>query len=343
MTRWGADYGASGANWGPNRVNPTVARVEIALGLAQNALTRLVSANNASNDLDFIPANVRVACNLGGQLFANTIGREDGVAGANGQCDLAELRCAMNGVWPALPHPVLGIIDSDAAHHISLLLAERAFAAVPAGRARIVINFDAHTDFSGAVPAVASLRCDNWGSFTVRAVPPVYVNPIADVYVMIGNKVQGLAAPNPPWSNTSARFRVPAAGGVPQAAQPVAGATIAQQIQQLIAMLNGYAAAMNNGNAWAGYTVYVTVDRDVQQTSYTDYGDGAYTVAAVWQAVDDCLTELDNNHVAFAGFDICGLPTYAGTSNVGGGMQPAGRIALACADVSTFHNRINLL
>jgi hypothetical protein len=219
------------------------------------------------------------------------------------------------------------------------LLAERAFAAVPAGRARIVINFDAHTDFSGAVPAVASLRCDNWGSFTVNAVPPVYVNPIADVYVMMGNKVQGLAAPNPLWSNTSARFRAP----VPAAAQPVAGATIAQQIQQLIVMLNGHAAAMNNGNAWAGYAVYVTVYRDVQQSSYTDYGDGAYTVAAVWQAVDDCLTELDNNNVAFAGFDICGLPTYAGTSHVSGGLMPAGRIALACTDVTTFHNQINAL
>jgi hypothetical protein len=343
MTRWGADYGPSGGVWGPNRVNPTVAQVETALGLAPNALTRLVPAHGTSRDLVFIPVATRGNCGLGPALFANPVGREDGVAGANGQCRLDQLRCAMNGVWPALPDPVLGIIDSDAAHHMSLLLAERAFAAVPAGHARIVINFDAHTDFSNP-PDVASLRCDNWGSFTVNAVPPVYANPIADVYVMIGNKVQGLRAPNPPWSNTIARFRVPGpAGGVPAAAQPVAGATIAQQIQQLIVMLNGYAAAMNNGNVWAGYAVYVTVDRDVQESSYTDYGDGAYTVAAVWQAVDDCLTELDNNNVAFAGFDICGLPTYAGKSNVSGGLQPAGRIALACANVTTFHNRITAL
>jgi hypothetical protein len=339
MTRWGADYGAPGVNWGAARVNPTVAQVETALGLGPAALPRLVPANNASNDLDFIPGGVRLGCALGGPLFANTVGRADGAAGANGQCNATDLRCAMNGVWPVLPHPVLGIIDSDAAHHVSLLLAERAFAAVPAGHARIVINFDAHTDYSSSPPNVASLRCDNWGSFTVRT-PAAYANPIADVYVMMGNKVQGLAPPNPLWSNTSARFRVPVpAAGVPAAVQPVAGATITAQVQELINKLNGYAVAMNGG-PWTGYDVYVTVDRDVQQSNYTDYGDGAYTVAAVWQAVHDCLTELHSNHVAFRGFDLCGLPTYAGTSHVSGGMQPAGRLGLACTDVTTFHNEI---
>jgi hypothetical protein len=117
------------------------------------------------------------------------VGSPGGVAGFNGQTNLAQLRCGMNTVWPALPHPVLGIIDSDAAHHVSLLLAERA------------------------------LR----------------------------------------------------------------------------------------------------------------------------QAVDDCLTALDVAGVIFAGFDICGLPTYAGGSVVGGGLAAVARVALACNDIVRFEGQIAAL
>lgn len=348
MTRWAAAYGGPGARFGAAQVDQTADQVGAALGVGMGLLPRLRPANNASNDLDYITAPNRLACNLGPALFARAVGSSGGVAGNNGQTNLTELRCAMNSAWPALPHPTLAVIDSDAAHHVSLLLAERAFVNVAAGHARIVINFDAHTDYAAAVPNLASLRCDNWGSFTVRPVPPVYLNPIADAYVMIGNKTAGLAAPNPLWGNTTARFRQPVPAAVPGMAAPVApappsvpvaGATIALQMANMINQLNGMAAALNGG-PWAGYAVYVTVDRDVQQSSFTDYGDGAYPVATVWQAVDDCLTALDLAGAAFTGFDVCGLPTYAGGSVASGGMPPIARNALACADIVTFEGFI---
>jgi hypothetical protein len=97
-------------------------------------------------------------------------------------------------------------------------------------------------------------------------------------------------------------------------------------------------AALNGGAAMPGYSVYLTVDRDFQETSFTDYGDGPYPVANGWQTVDDCIDELAHNiapgPVTFRGFDICGLPTWAGISGAaGGGLTPAAKLALACTDI----------
>jgi hypothetical protein len=338
MTRWGASYGGPGGVWNAGRVAPAANTIQAALqalalgaaAMAAGPLPQLLPANNAGDDLDYIPGPTRLACNVPNPLFASPVGQATGGAGANGQTQLGPLRCAFNAVWPVLAHPAYAIIDSDAAHHMSLLLAERAFAAVPAGHAKIVINFDAHTDWSGVVNAM-SLRCDNWGTHTVRVVPGVYAAPVADAYVMIGNRAGGGLAPVPAFSNTTCRFRPP----VPAAAQPVAGAGIRAQMQTLIGMVN---AALNGGVAMPGYSVYLTVDRDFQETSFTDYGDGPYPVANGWQTVDDCIDELAHNiaagPVTFRGFDICGLPTWAGGSvAAGGGLMPAAKLALACTDI----------
>ena len=349
MTRWGVQYGGPGGGWGPGRVTPTANAIEHALqnvvapGMPMaGALPRLLPANNAGDDLDYILPATRLACNVPVPMFANPVGQAAGGAGANGQTQLAPLRCAFNAIWPALAHPAYGIIDSDAAHHMSLLLAERAFAAAPGGHARIVINFDAHTDWGGGVNAM-SLRCDNWGIHTVRAVPGVYPAPLADAYVMIGNRAGGGLAPVPAWSNTSCRFRPAAVGApvIPAGPQAVAGANIRAQMQALIVMVDN---ALNGGAAMPGYSVYLTVDRDFQQTSYTDYGDGPYTVAAGWQAVSDCVDELAHNvaNVTFRGLDICGLPTWAGGSVVGGGgLGAAGEMALAITDICALRTIID--
>jgi hypothetical protein len=341
MTRWGALYGGPGNVWGPHRVTPAVTQVEAQFGLGPGLLPRLLPASDASDDLDYITPATRGLLNLPAPLFTRAVGNQNGVAGWNGQIGLDDLRGAMNTVWPALAHPCFAIIDSDAAHHVSLLLAERAFFNVPAGRAKIVINFDAHSDYSAAAINPASLRCDNWGSFTIRPVPNNPWVPIADAYVMIGTKGPGGQAPNPAWSNTTCRFRAPGPAG----SQAVAGATITLQMQQLIAMLNANAVAMNNGNAWAGYDVYLTVDRDVEQSSFTDYGDGVYTNPVVWQAVNDCLTELNLlPNLDFAGFDLCGLPTWSGSSVTSGNHMPVQqRFNLALQDILTFENEIAAL
>ncbi|MFC6080822.1 hypothetical protein [Sphaerisporangium aureirubrum] len=338
MTRWGALYGGPGAIWGPARVTPVADQVENQLGLGPGGLPRLLPASNASDDLDYILPLTRVNLNLPNPLFAHAVGSQAGGAFHNGQVQLDHLRGAMNSVWPALANPCYAIIDSDAAHHVSLLLAELAFANVAAGRAKIVINFDAHTDYSPAAMNAASLRCDNWGSFTIRPVGAWL--PIADAYVMIGNRAGGGLAPVPAWSNTTCRLRAPNVQS-----QNLAGATVRLQMQSLINLLNANIVALNAGAAWNGYDVYVTVDRDFQQTSFTDYGDGAYAPVAAWQAVHDVLDELNNNvaNVSFAGFDLCGLPTYAGGSVTAGPLAPQQRFDLALQDVQNFENEIAAL
>ncbi|MEO3808731.1 hypothetical protein ABGB17_06990 [Sphaerisporangium sp. B11E5] len=338
MTRWGALYGGPGGNWGPGRVDPAADQVENQLGLGPGGLPRLLPASNTSDDLDYILPATRVNLGLPNPLFAAAVGSQHGGAGNNGRVVLDDLRGAMNSVWPVLANPCYAIIDSDAAHHVSLLLAELAFANVAAGRAKIVINFDAHTDYSVAAMNAASLRCDNWGSFVIRPVG-AWV-PIADAYVMIGNKAGGGQAPNPAWSNTTCRLRAPNTQS-----QNLAGATVRLQMQSLVNLLNANIAHLNGNAPWAGYDVYVTVDRDFQQQSFTDYGDGAYTTVAAWQAVHDCMDELNNNvpNVAFAGFDICGLPTYAGASVAAGALAPQQRFNLALQDIQTFENEIAAL
>lgn len=338
MTRWGAMYGGPGGNWGNPRLDQAVDQVEARLGLGAGVLPRLLPASDNSADLDYIAPHVRANLGLPNPLFNRAVGSQGGVAGNNGQVDLTHLRGAMNSVWPALPHECFAIIDSDAAHHVSLLLAEAAFANVAAGRAKIVINFDAHTDYSPAALNGASLRCDNWGSFAIRPLAAGVWQPIADVYVMVGTKSNQGQAPATAFGNTTCRFR-----GGNNASQAVAGAGIRAQMQSLINMVNANAIALNGG-AWNGYDVYLTVDRDVEASSFTDYGDGAYPRNVVWQAVHDCLDELDQvPNMAFAGFDLCGLPTWNGGSVATGAVPVQQRFNLALQDVHDFQNEIAAL
>jgi len=207
-------------------------------------------------------------------------------------------------------------------------------------RARIVINFDAHPDFPqvGAVDP-ATVRCDNWGLYTVRAVNDsqgiIYYPPFADVYVSVG--VKGGANS---WSTSFARLRPPAA----TQAQSLPGETATLQVQALVDLLMENSQRMIIG-AWDGFDVYITVDRDIAQESYTDYNDGGYSTADVWRFVDEYVNALrslrtPSSPVTFAGFDICGLPTWGGVSNIGGDISTIRRYAIAFNDILQFRNII---
>lgn len=60
--------------------------------------------------------------------------------------------------------------------------------------------------------------------------------------------------------------------------------------------------------------VYITVDRDVSQRSFTYWGDGYMTAAEMRSAVDRCLTYLRTKNANLVGFDIAGLPDSKGSS-----------------------------
>jgi hypothetical protein len=62
--------------------------------------------------------------------------------------------------------------------------------------------------------------------------------------------------------------------------------------------------------------VYITVDRDVSQKSFTYWGDGYLTSAQMRSAVERCLGFLKSKGANLVGFDIAGLPDSAGKSAV---------------------------
>jgi hypothetical protein len=333
MTRWGMDYG------GPTNppifpvVAGTSAWVAGALGAPAVPYAAFLTANAASNDLQYIPAAVRQQVLNGANLFNRPVGSSNADNSNSGNTNLAAFRPVMQSIFPPDPAGTwrawLSVIDSNAAHHLSLLLAERGFATAPppavAGpRARIVINVDAHEDFSGGAVNIQNLRCDNWGLYTVRAVGEIWPVPLATAYVSVGTR---LAAAN--FGNSTVRLRSPAAVN----ARPLPGAAAVEQVQALWGILQ--ADGQGPAGPWAGCDVYLSVDRDVEQLSYTDYSDGSYAPPALWAFVEDYVAAFAANviNTRFVGFDICGLPTIGGSSRLPP-LPVADRRAQAVADIT---------
>jgi hypothetical protein len=338
MTRWGMDYG------GPTNppiipaVPGTSAWVAAALGAPAVPYAAFLTANAASNDLQYIPAAVRQQVLNGANLFNRPVGSSDADNSCSGNTNLAAFRPVMQSIFPPDPAGAwrawLSVVDSNAAHHLSLLLAERGFTTAPppavAGpRARVVINVDAHEDFSGGAVNIANLRCDNWGLYTVRSVGQIWPNPLATAYVTVGTSSDAAG-----FRNSKVRLCPPAAVN----ARGLPGDTAAAQVQALWAELQAAAPVLlnNPAGAWAGCDVYLSVDRDVEQFSFTDYNDGSYAPAVLWPFVAGYVAAFAANGIntRFVGFDICGLPTWGGMSRVRPIPPPVDRRAQAVADIT---------
>jgi hypothetical protein len=70
--------------------------------------------------------------------------------------------------------------------------------------------------------------------------------------------------------------------------------------------------------------VYVTVDRDVSQGSYTFWNDGSVSAVETRTAVQRCLQYLKSRNANLVGFDVSGLPDTAGCSTALGLHAPQG-------------------
>jgi hypothetical protein len=315
-----------------------VTKVSTALGAP---LAAFLPVTPDSKNLDYLLADARVQCDLAARaLFDKPVGTESGAA-SNGETDFGTFRCAFtNGVWPQMkgPHPWLAIIDSNNCHHLSTLLAEQAFLNTAPNRAKIVFNFDGHSDYP-RVAGVASIACHNWGLYTVRPVAGIYATPIAHAYVGIGNLGGGShQPPNVPWSNTFVRL----APNAPPGPQNLGNLNVTDQVDALLTLLDNNAVQIN-GAPWVGYDAYVSVDRDFEKLSFTDYGDGGYSPADAWAAVGACLTRLRERGVRFRGFDICGLPTMRGTASTNRVWSEQEKTDQAIADITTLHNLVTAL
>jgi hypothetical protein len=226
------------------------------------------------------------------QLFANDNDFQGAVAGA----------------------PMFSIIDTNSAHHLSAPLVERAVNRADLGRlggnpahAMLVVNFDCHTDY-GTTALGTPVTCQSWGRFVSNAIPNVYGHALADAYLQMGTPSAGAAT----W--TTAVWHPAAVLHPAQAKTPVKTGigtnSVADQLDMVVGQINPNALPLD---------AYVSLDRDLLKQSYTQYDDGAFPPDAGIEGVKECLTRLvQHHHADIVGFDICGLPTYPGSSSRSG-------------------------
>jgi hypothetical protein len=316
-TRWGRCYGPDGPPLQLGAVLQVAGEVADRLGPAREGVFEsFLHATEHSNGLTY-------AAPVADPLFLRPIGSPVGTdVVSNGEINPRTLVQAFAPVWAQLPDPErlrCTVIDSNNAHHFSLLLAQRVLATAPAGRTRLIVNFDAHTDYG--LTSNNLLRCSNWGAFAIRQGvqpdgTPLFPRPAADAYLSVG--VKGADA-----GPGQGRLRIGAGAMAEQILQPV-GMNNAPGNQQPVAtnlvtaLVNALQVAQLPSNR---LDVYVSIDRDVEQRSFTDYNDGPFPPALIWAFIEAFVRALaarrgPDSVVRLAGFDLCGFPTLAGISQV---------------------------
>lgn len=188
-----------------------------------------------------------------------------------------------------VPNPLFSLIDHNSAHHMSYVLAQKAFRG--SGNTSgwsIVVSFDQHTDYNDFTNINGIIDCQSWGQAlrpTNRAVRTID-SPIAQ-YIVLGSGA-GTACGRR-WSMNGANVG------------PNVG------LGNTTAILNHFFQARN----LAGYDVYITVDRDFIKAGATPYPEQAFSATPVVgrKAVSDCLGFFKARNTNFVGFDVCGWPS----------------------------------
>jgi hypothetical protein len=313
-TRWGRCYGPDGRPLQVGAVGQVADEVAARLGPAHEAFESFLHATERSDGLTY-------AAPVADPLFVRPIGSPKGTdVISNGEIDPRTLMQAFAPVWARLPDPErlrCTVIDSNNAHHFSLLFAQRVLATAPAGRTRLIVNFDAHTDYG--LTKNNLLRCSNWGVFAIRQGvqpdgTPLFPRPAADAYLSVGLKGAG-AGPG------QGRLRIGAGAMAEQILQPVGENNVPGNQQPAATnLVTALVQALQVAHLPADrLDIYISIDRDVEQRSFTDYNDGSFPPALIWAFIEAFVQALaarrgPGSVVRLAGFDLCGFPTLAGFS-----------------------------
>ena len=181
---------------------------------------------------------------------------------------------------------VFGVIDHNSAHHMSYVLARRAFSGNTAKK-KIIVNFDRHQDYGSQSTDIA---CDTWAYFTRNG-----STKFADGYVAIGTYQ--------PSGTNSAKYSCAADNGS-------GGATWLNNPDALLSHLG-----ITGQTKATDVALYITVDRDWTTYSRTPYGDGYYTYD---KGYDDFLLPFVKKVKSLViSADIIGLPGPLGHSTYG--------------------------
>lgn len=205
---------------------------------------------------------------------------------------------------------VFSVIDHNSAHHLSYLLARRAFTQYSKGntgqrRYRLVLNFDQHEDFPRGNLGRDMIRCSTWGrSLFADKTVTTEAFPVADAYAVVGLG-QGI-----PSGQLQCKFydrgrlqdrngtRINTQGG--------------NRVNQLIEYLTGH---LPHSQDWADWDLYITIDRDWTLGSRTPYGDGSHEAAHGRNCLKNTMAQLSGLGAWLSGMDIIGLPSGVGRSN----------------------------
>ncbi|MBO0803732.1 MAG: arginase family protein [Nocardiopsaceae bacterium] len=233
----------------------------------------------------------------------------------------------------AARYPLFSIIDTDSAHHLSAPLVERAVAYADAprlvgepGRAMLVVNFDAHTDYGAQARDTSTpITCQSWGRFVSNTVPQVHGYQLADAYVRFG--LNTALDSTPTWSH--GEWHQANTDTVTQRIAETDNASLADQLDTVIDAITQHGTR--------GLNAYVSIDRDVVQVNYTQYSDGPFPADQGIAGVKTCLDHLVSKGASIVGFDVCGLPTFPGETRIKTRELPIPEaMALAQAQVTTL-------
>lgn len=191
-------------------------------------------------------------------------------------------------------NPLFSVVDHNSAHHMTYILANKAFRGNQdmAGR-RVVINFDNHKDYETFNPAADSLCCQNWGQ-ALRPRPED--NALHRDYSVGRYIVLGLGSANAnvvSWGLDGIRHQDKV------------------DLTQEVAMADALRKSLQLGEPLENYFFHVTVDRDFMKGSFTPYGDGPHYPQEGRNMVLQCLHYLKQRGAKLVGFDITGLPCGA--------------------------------
>ena len=234
---------------------------------------------------------------------------------SNGWVSLTHFEDSMLSVLKRLHSPIFAVIDHNSAHHLSYILAKKAFttAHTDGKRNKVVINFDNHADgnppVKGAEDPPNYIHCNNWAYQLFRDASAKNL-----VYISVGAHDQKLFSGHP-----AGKTLIWHGEGKNHADTDILTEVIHPDgtrdtnIEHILDTVEGAVKGKMDNFSWGTADVYVTVDRDFMKGSLTPYGDGEYLPVVGRNAVKSCLTYLGKNKKAkLVGFDVIGLPGEGG-------------------------------
>lgn len=261
-----------------------------------------------------------------------------GGSGSNGGIEIVKFCNQVNLLWKRITENasedhIFAIVDHNSAHHMSYALAWKAFETHSADKIKLIISFDHHSDYTAKWGQYSTkITCSNWAGCALHfGFPKAYKIAEAVAHFGLTNTKAGVG-PSGNFSGTKVyKYKGPSVN---------VGAGNPGNINLQTTMVLQEARRAAHAAANTPVDVYVTVDRDFMKGSWTPYKDGNHTPAVGRQAVQACLTTLQNAGCRLVGFDVTGLPNGTGYSESMGGQKKGAAVRRSNEDIRVCYRAV---